>query len=63
MSALFDLDKEDARAQYKKLVAEIARHDALYHGQDNPEITDAEYDALRRHLDELEAQRGPVIRL
>ncbi len=61
MSALFDLDKEDARAKYKKLVAEIARHDALYHGQDNPEITDAEYDALRKQLDELEAQHPEFV--
>lgn len=61
MSALFDLDKEDARAQYKKLVAEIARHDALYHGQDNPEITDAEYDGLRKQLDELEAQHPEFV--
>lgn len=55
MSALFDLDKEDAKARHKKLSAEIARHDALYHGQDNPEISDADYDALRRELDALEA--------
>ena len=61
MSALFDLDKEDARAKYKKIVAEIARHDALYHGQDNPEITDAEYDALRKQLDELEAQHPEFV--
>ena len=38
------------------LRAEIARHDELYFKQAAPEITDAEYDALKRELRELEAQ-------
>lgn len=53
--ALFDLSAEDARARYKKLVKDIARHDDLYHGKDVPEIPDAEYDKLRRELEKLEA--------
>ena len=53
--ALFDLSAEDARARHKKLVKEIARHDDLYHGSDAPEISDAEYDKLRRELEKLEA--------
>lgn len=54
MNALFDMDEEDARAKHAKLAKEIARHDALYHGEDNPEISDADYDALRRELEALE---------
>lgn len=40
----------------RALEAEIARHDRLYHTLDSPEITDAEYDALKRRLEALEAQ-------
>ena len=45
----------DAVAEIAALSDEIRRHDALYYQQDAPEITDAEYDALRRRLGELEA--------
>ncbi len=52
--SLFDFDKDDAKTRYDVLVADIHRHDALYHRHDNPEITDAAYDALRRELNEIE---------
>lgn len=54
--ALFDLSAEDARARHKKLVRDIARHDELYHGKDAPEISDADYDKLRRELEKIEAE-------
>ncbi len=53
---LFDMKLEEARARHKKLSQEIARHDALYHGQDNPEISDADYDKLRRELEDIETE-------
>lgn len=53
-NGLFDLSMEDARAKHKKLSKEILKHDELYHGKDAPEISDSEYDALRRELDALE---------
>ncbi|MCB2062601.1 MAG: NAD-dependent DNA ligase LigA [Novosphingobium sp.] len=45
-----------------RLAREIARHDALYHAEDAPEITDQEYDALVRRNAELEAAFPHLIR-
>ncbi len=59
--ALFDMDVEDARARHKKLVAQIRRHDELYYQKDKPEISDADYDALRRELTHLEAENPDLI--
>jgi DNA ligase (NAD+) len=41
--------------QLQKLKATIERHNRLYYLEDAPEITDAEYDALLRELEALEA--------
>jgi DNA ligase (NAD+) len=46
----------DARAEHERLAAEVAEHDIRYHQQDAPVISDAEYDALRRRMDSLEAR-------
>jgi DNA ligase (NAD+) len=53
-SAKKDLSLEDARAEHARLGAEIAKHDKLYHGEDAPAISDADYDALRRRYTTLE---------
>ena len=44
------------RARIEHLRREIERHNELYHAQDAPEISDAEYDRLFRELTELEAR-------
>ncbi len=51
-----------ARRRTDALVEELNRHNRLYHALDQPEITDAEYDALVRELQELEAQLPDEIR-
>ena len=45
---------DEARAEHARLGAEIAKHDALYHGEDAPTISDADYDSLRRRYTALE---------
>jgi len=44
--------------EIKKLREEIDRHNKLYHTDDNPEITDAEFDALYARLKKLEKSLG-----
>ena len=41
------LSLAEAKAELKRLAAEISEHDVRYHSQDAPTISDAEYDALR----------------
>ena len=46
------------KTELLQLKKEIERHNKLYHEQDNPEISDAEYDALYQRLKELENLLG-----
>ena len=50
------LSEAEAQAELAHLAAEIARHDALYYQNDAPEISDADYDALRARNTDLEAR-------
>lgn len=55
-----ELSEEQAQAELARLAAAIAKADIAYHQNDAPEITDAEYDALRQRNVELE-QRFPAL--
>ena len=54
MKSIDQLSEVEARAELEALSAELARHDLAYHQQDAPEISDADYDALKRRALALE---------
>jgi DNA ligase (NAD+) len=56
------LSEADAANRLMRLAREIARHDKLYHDQDAPEISDADYDALVRENRELEERFPQLVR-
>lgn len=50
------MNLEEAKRRVDQLREAIRRHDRLYYGEDNPEVSDADYDALYAELVELEAE-------
>jgi len=48
--------KISEKNRIESLKAEIARHDELYYREAQPEVSDSEYDVLKRELEDLEKQ-------
>jgi len=63
MKPIDDISEPQAEARLAELAAEIAHHNARYHTDDAPEISDADYDALVRENAALEAKFPALVRL
>jgi len=57
-----DLTEAQAKAELKRLAAEIAAHDKRYYQQDKPTVSDAAYDALRERNKAIEARFLSLVR-
>jgi DNA ligase (NAD+) len=62
MTPVADLTEDQAAIELARLAEEIAGHDLRYHQQDDPTISDAEYDALKRRNLEIEARFPELVR-
>ena len=54
--------EEEAAAELERLATEIAHHNRLYHADDAPEISDAEFDTLMRRNQAIEAEFPDLVR-
>ena len=57
-----ELTPDEAAAELAQLAAEIARHDIAYHQNDQPLVSDADYDALRNRNAALESAFPDLVR-
>ena len=60
-TAVDDLTEAEARAELARLAELLAAANTAYHGADAPEISDADYDALKRRNAGIEA-RFPALK-
>ncbi len=56
------MTEADAANELMRLAKQIAYHNRRYHAEDTPEVSDAEYDALVRRNNELEAAFPHLVR-
>src|SRR6187549_1328684 len=54
--AVDEMTPRQAEREHARLEVEIKKHDEAYYAKDAPTISDAEYDALRRRYNDIEAK-------
>ena len=54
--AVEEMTDRQAKREHARLEVEIKKHDEAYYAKDAPTVSDAEYDALRRRYDAIEAK-------
>jgi DNA ligase (NAD+) len=62
VKAIETLTEAEALEELTALADEIAAHDIRYHQQDDPTISDADYDALKRRNEAIEARFPHLVR-
>ena len=60
--AVETLSEKLAKRELARLAKAIARHDGLYYQHEDPELSDAEYDLLKRRNDEIEKAFPALVR-
>lgn len=70
MLTIDELTEQQAQTELKRIAEEMAKADIAYYQNDDPYLTDAEYDALKRRNEEIEAKfpqlkivNGPSVRI
>ena len=56
------MTKEDIKIKYLKKIKEIKKHNKLYFEKSNPEISDSDYDKLKREISNIE-KANPRLKL
>ena len=56
------IDEKQAKKILASLAMEIKFHDQQYHQKDNPQITDSQYDKLRKLNDAIEKKFPNLVR-
>lgn len=62
MRDIADMSEEQAKAELKRLAEEIAKSDTAYYQNDDPYLTDSEYDDIKRLNEQIEARFPQLIR-